>query len=156
MCLHPTCICYFHFTKKENDILWHEDSKPEFWGYCGAWEMPWCPAPGGGIPCAAEKKDPAHWGIPESVSTVIDHLAHHAHIDLPKQNINREAIRAFVDGVRDREIRCHLLVAHKKSFSESFPSGPLWFDFPNNILWTVKLIKLLIMKLRWTGKELLK
>jgi hypothetical protein len=101
------------------------------------------------------KKRTQHIGeFLQRFATAIDHLSHHAHIDLPEQNISREAIRAFTDGVRDREIRCHLLVTHKKTFSESFPSGPLWFDFPNNIWWSVKFIKLLIMELRWMGKKL--
>jgi hypothetical protein len=61
-------------------------------------------------------------GFLQQFATVIDHLAHHAHIDLLKQNISREAVHAFADGVRDREIKCQLLLACKKTFSESFPS----------------------------------
>jgi hypothetical protein len=45
-------------------------------------------------------------------------------------------------------------LACKKTFSESFPSWPLWFYFPANIWRRVKFIKLLIVELRWTGEEL--
>jgi hypothetical protein len=38
-------------------------------------------------------------------AATIDHLAHHAHVELPKHLISKEAPRAFVNGVRERNIR---------------------------------------------------
>jgi hypothetical protein len=42
---------------------------------------------------------------PQEFAAATDHLAHHKHAQLYKHLINKEAARAFANGIREQEIR---------------------------------------------------
>jgi hypothetical protein len=41
----------------------------------------------------------------QEFATAIDHLAHHAHTELPKHIISKEATHMFADGLRQQDVR---------------------------------------------------
>lgn len=57
--------------------------------------------------------------LPEFLAA-IKQLAHKTLVGLPVDFIQREAIHAFIDTVRDQELKQHLLMGSDRSLSEAF------------------------------------
>jgi hypothetical protein len=54
----------------------------------------------------------------EEFATTTNQLVHHAHIQLPKHLISKDATRAFTNRVKEQDIVQQLLLEGKKTFSK--------------------------------------
>jgi hypothetical protein len=55
----------------------------------------------------------------QELSAAVKQLAHQALVGLPVDSIQREAAHAFVDGVRDRELKQHLLMGGDRLLNQA-------------------------------------
>ena len=55
----------------------------------------------------------------QEFAAAVEQLAHRAFVELPVAFIRTEAAHSFIDGVRDRELKQHLLIGGDRTLNEA-------------------------------------
>jgi hypothetical protein len=55
----------------------------------------------------------------QEFAAVVEQLAHRALVGLTEGHIQTEAAHAFIDGIRDREVKQHLLLGGDRTLNEA-------------------------------------
>jgi hypothetical protein len=55
----------------------------------------------------------------QEIAAAVEQLTHQALVGLPADHIQTEAAHAFIDGIRDREVKLHLLLGGAPTLNEA-------------------------------------